>query len=340
MATTTTTTLSNTYQEFFSKKLLKHAVQAIVLNQFAYKRPLDRNAGAKTISFFRRTAAATATTGLVAAVQTLTEGTPISTFTDNTYSKVSATLAQYGEACKITDIVTYTELFNALSDNIGLMGEDAALHADVITRNELQSGFTTIRYAGGAANWAALAALTAAAGKATMLDFLDAGTQLKINRAAGWGGYYMAAICPQVARDLQNDGDWLLTHQYAADENIFKGEIGKWAGIRFVEHTNPFIEDSTNAEGTYDRTLAAAANGIYTTPVFGQQAYGVPALAGEKVPMSNGEKPVKMDVIICDKPDKSDPLNQFMTAGWKGYWAAKTLNANYGLLVKSKTEFA
>lgn len=335
MATTTTTTLSNTYQEFFSKQLLQHQVQATILNQFAYKRPLDKNAGAKIISFFRRTAAALNSSGQVANVSTLTEGTPIAAFNGSTMTKVSATLAQYGEACKITDIVLMTQLFNALRDNIGLMGEESALHADAITRDVLQAGFTTIRYGGAAASFAALGALSTSAGKITMVDVLDSATQLKINRAMGWSGYFMAVVCPQVSRDLQNDGDWLLTHQYAQDEAVFKGEIGKWAGVRFVEHTNPFKEQSGGTEGTY----STAGTPIFTTPIFGQQAYGVPALAGEKVPMNKGEKCVMPEVIICDKPDKSDPLNQFMTAGWKGFWTALVLNASYGLLVKSKTEF-
>ncbi len=347
MATTTTTTIANTYQEFFSKELLKHQVQAVVLNQFAYQRPLDKNAGAKTISFFRRTASAVDASGLVPQVQSLTEGTPISTFRDNVYNKVSCTLNQYGEAAKITDIVTMTELFNALKDNISLMGEDAALHADVVTRNVLVAGATNKRYAQGAANYAALAAASASAGKATMLDFLDASTALRLRRATPFSGYFIAMVCPQVSRDLRNDADWIKIHQYDGQELIYKGEIGKWAGCRFVEHTNPFVENSAGPEGTYDSTGAASAD-IYRTFVVGQQAYGTPALAGTKVPRQNGEnvtspddgeKRVKPEVIICDKPDKSDPLNQFMTAAWKSYWNALVLNPAFVESVSSKTAF-
>ena len=59
-------------------------MQLTVLDQFAMKQPLPRNKGAKTISFFRRNRSAVATSGAgagrVANVQTLTEGTAISSF--------------------------------------------------------------------------------------------------------------------------------------------------------------------------------------------------------------------------------------------------------------------
>src|SRR4051812_16628765 len=98
MATTTTTTLSNEYQKFFSKELLQQAVQLTVLDQFALKQPLPKKKGAKIISFFRRSKAAVNSAGVVANVQTLTEGTPISSFSDATLDRVDVTLAQYGEA--------------------------------------------------------------------------------------------------------------------------------------------------------------------------------------------------------------------------------------------------
>src|SRR6476661_6081509 len=121
MATSTTSTLANEYQKFFSKSLLQHAVQLTVLDQFALKQPLPKKNGAKTISFFRRSKSALNSSGVVANVQTLTEGSPINTFIDATLDRVDVALTQYGEATKVTDILTMTELFDALKQNISLM---------------------------------------------------------------------------------------------------------------------------------------------------------------------------------------------------------------------------
>src|SRR5258708_3354472 len=146
MATSTTSTLANEYQKFFSKNLLQQAVQLTVLDQFALKQPLPKKKGAKIISFFRRSKSAVNSSGVVANVPTLSEGSPISVFGDATLDRVDVTLTQYGEATKVTDILTMTELFDALKQNMNLMSEDCALNADSITRNALitasQAGVT------------------------------------------------------------------------------------------------------------------------------------------------------------------------------------------------------
>lgn len=329
MATVTTTSISNTYQRYFSKKLLKTAVQKLVLNQFATQKELPRNKGAKTMAFFRRVAASSAN------VQTLTEGTPISTFTDVTYAKIDADLVQYGEAIKITDIVSYTELFDALNDGIDLMGEDCALKADDITRNELVINGTQTRFAQGLADFAALQAATTAAGSVIAEDFLGAVTALKIKRARKFGGYYVAILPPQMSHDLQQDADWLDASKYGATEQLFNGELGRLWGCRFVEGTNPFRESTT--QGTFD-----AAGGIYSTIITGQEAYGVPKLSGTPAGQTISDEGVvsnRPQIIINDKPDKSDPLNQFITAGWKAFYCAKNLNTDWFTVLRSKTTF-
>lgn len=329
---TTTTTLANTYQSFFSRDLLAHAVQATVLDQFAYKKDLPQRAGAKSIRFFRRAAAATGTDGHVAAVEILNEGTPIESFRQITYTPIDVPLVQRGEAARISDVASMTELFHSLRDSISLMGEECALECDAVTRDALVAGATTRMYAGGAASFAALGAGTPAAGRATALDFLRAATQLKIGRATGWQGYFMAVVPPQVSHDIQNDPDWAEAQNYAGSDARFRGELGRWAGCRFVEHTNPFVELSGGTEGTYNRS-GTAAQSIFRVFVTGQGAYGTPKLEGTS-------SPLRPQVMICDQPDKSDPLNQFMTAGWKAYWAAKVLNADWVVSLAAKSQFA
>lgn len=327
--------------------LLQHAIASVVLAQFGMKAFLDKNIGATQISFFRRGGAANNASGRVANVQALAEGTAISTFRNVTLSKVQVTLAQIGEAAKITDVTTYSALFDALDMNIGEMAEECTLECDNIIRDVIQvdAGLTK-RYAGGLANYAALNAATNSSGKARILDFLAAVTNLKRNRAPRLkGGHFIAAIPPEVSYDLQNDPDWIGVARYNSADKIYNGEIGKMAGARFVEHTNPFIENGAGAEGTF-ADPGFAGSRIVTSLVFGQNAYGIPAFAGTNVPAPGTEANetdervgVKPQVLIADKPDKSDPLNQFLTAGWKMHWNAKLLNANYLVALKSKSEF-
>lgn len=347
MAGSTTTSLSNQYQKYFSKKLLKTAVQLTVLDQFGLKQGMPKKQGTTTISFFRRIKSTTNSAGVVASVLTLTEGTPIATFGSSTLDRVDVPLVQYGEATKITDIATMTALFNALQQNIDLMSEDCALNADCIVRNALvtatntgvtlqQAGGTATEkikqiYAQGAANFAALNTASTSGGKATATDFLRAMTQLKIQRAPMWAGMYVAVISPEVSHDLQNDPDWIDAANYGDSARRFKGEVKNYAGCRFVENTNPFIEDATGTEYVYSNP-ASAANKVVRSWILGQGSYGVPAI--------EGDSPFNPTVMIVDKADKSDPLNQFTSAGWKAYWAASALNCPYALSLSSKTEFA
>lgn len=321
---TTDTYIANTLQAHYSPVLLKHAIQELRLNQFANQADLPKKIGSKAITFFRRNAADA--TG----VQTLGEGTAISTFREVTYTPVAVTLTQYGEAARISDILTWTELFDALKDAVALMGEDCALHADGITRDVIIAGITASgykRYAQATANWSGLAGAAAADGKATAVDFLDAATQLTLARAPKIGGSYVAIIPPQVGRDLQNDGDWIEAHKYQNARDIFKGELGELHGVRFVLATNPWREATNGAEGTY-----AAAGGIFASIITGQGAYGTPKLSGDS--------PFSPKIIVAKGADKSDPLDQIHTAGWKSFWGSAVLNSTWGVVLRSLTAFS
>ena len=53
MAVTSVSQITNQYQRFFSNHLLEHAINELVMDQFAQTGDLPPNMGAKTISFFR-----------------------------------------------------------------------------------------------------------------------------------------------------------------------------------------------------------------------------------------------------------------------------------------------
>jgi N4-gp56 family major capsid protein len=326
MAINTTTSLSNQFQRFYSKKLLMHAENTLVLNQFAKKAPLPKGLGSKTIRFFRRVTAASAN------VQTLTEGTPLATYTDLTYTPVDVDLIQLGELARFTDILGWTALTDVMDDGIQLLGEDCALKADDVTLAVLAHATTgaTKRYSGGAANYAALAALTQSTGKFVATDGLDAVTNLVINLAPRIDGGFVGIVGPQVARDLRIDARWLDPNKYKDSvNNLFKYEIGSLDGVRYVMTTNVWSEDAT--EGTRDTTIVPADQ-IYLTIFTGKEGFGVVAL--------DGQSPMSPKVMICDGPDKSDGLNQFISVGWKAFYNAAVLNSAWVIAVRSLSQYS
>lgn len=313
--------VADQYRIYFQKKLLQHAVQLLMLNDYAQKGTLPTGQGADTVRFFQRNVAD------ATKVTALTEGVAINTFREVDLTHVDVQLAPYGEVAKISDVLTWTQFFDTMRQSIDLMGEDCALQADGLTRNEIVTNVTAAgqrRYAQGIADFTTLAAASVSAGRFVANDGLDAVTQLKINRAPKINGAYVGIVPPQVSRDLQDDDKWVRLSQYSNATALYKGEVGMLYGVRYVEATNPFIELAT--QNTYN-----ASGGIFTSIITGMGAYGVTNLTGQS--------PFSPKIIIVDKPDSANPLAQFILAGWKAFWATKLLNQNYCCTIRSKTGF-
>lgn len=345
------TTINSHFQAYYSKKMLPHAVQKTILAQYGQKTPYPRDSGALTMKWMRPSPAAINASGLVSEISTTTigsaisEGVPITTFRDQVWNYVTATLAQYVEASKISDIMTWASLYDAAEIATMLMGEDVALHMDALIRNELVGALTTAggnkRYSpvGGTQTYAALRALAPSACTFTIDDLLDGMTYLTNQRAPKINGEYVTVVPPAINRDILKDAKVVLTGQYGNDKGLQSGTTARWYGNRVEVATNPFIEDASNAsgEGTYaNPALSGAANtgNIYRTFILGSDGFGIPLLS------SGGMSPFGPKVIICDKADKSDPANQFVTISLKTWWTVKTLNPVWMVSISSKSTFA
>ncbi len=124
-------------------------------------------------------------------------------------------------------------------------------------------------------------------------------TIMKKNKVPKIGGYYMAVVHPSVAEDLQNCDGFTEAMKYASPENMLTGEIGRFAGVRFIE--NP---DAPVLKGD---TYKNAANGAtYATYFFGKDAFGI-------VDPEGGS----LEMIVKDKREIGGPLEQFSTIGYK-----------------------
>lgn len=330
------TLVADTIQPLYSKKLLEHAIQLTCLADYAEQGDVAAGAGAQSITFFRPPSASLTATGAPAA---LTEGTAPTARRDISYTPITVSLSQRGATAEVTDIASTVGLMRFLDTAITTMSEEYALDCDSIIRGQLAHASTglTKRYAQGLANFAALAAAAATAGCIVPRDLLDAMTALKIQRAPTFGGKYVAVLPPQLTRDILNSDLWREVVRQNNADKVFKGEIGEFFGCKIIESTNPMQEDET--EGTYASTFSSAGTNttgfIYTGMVLGKGAYGVASI--KKLGASSLYKP---QVIINDKPDKSDPLNQKIIAGWKAYWGSAVLNAAFGVALRGKSQFA
>ena len=314
----TTSGITDQIQRYLDKKLLTQTLKTIVLDQFAYKAPLPGKAGHKTIKFFRYPESS------ITDVQAMTEGTLVTVGNSKQLSltTVDASLAQYGQTVTISDLLSATELFSTMEQATVQNGQDSALKVDSELRDVLgESTAIGLRYAGAAANYAAVGGTDDAM---TALDILDAATELRVNNARPSGGYFTAIMAPEVARDLMNDDDWLEASKYGNPDNLFKGEVGRYMGVRVVSTTNPFRQTTQHSY------TAAGAN--YSTFVVGDQSYG-----GVDLTTMSAYSP---KMIISQGADKTDPLNQYTTVGFKFYYGAAIINSAHAVNIYSVTNYS
>ena len=300
--TTLLSGLSAENKTFYDMTLLDEAQAALVHDQFAQKRPIPMNGG-KTIEFRKFASLPKATTPL-------TEGvTPDGKSLNVT--AVTATVAQYGDYITQSDVLELTSIDNTIVEATKILGRQAGLTLDTVTRNVLQSG-TNVTYCP-----------KSDGSEVTSRDGLDATCQLTVKvvqqvvaklkgqNAPTINGKYVAIIHPYVAYSLMRDPEWIDAHKYAQPDNLFTGEIGEIAGVRFVETTEAKVYQG----------------GVFGTLIMGANAYGVTEITGGG-----------LQTIIKQKGSAgtADPLDQRSSIGWKAIKTAELLIPNYLVRVESK----
>ena len=300
--TTLLSGLSAENKTFYDMTLLDEAQAALVHDQFAQKRPIPQNGG-KTIEFRKFASLPKATTPL-------TEGvTPDGKSLNVT--AVTATVAQYGDYITQSDVLELTSIDNTIVEATKILGRQAGLTLDTITRNVLQSG-TNVTYCP-KSNGDAVTSRTGldTTCQLTVKVVQQVVAKLKGQNAPTINGKYVGIIHPYVAYSLMRDPEWIDAHKYAQPDNLFTGEIGEIAGVRFVETTEAKVYDG----------------GVFGTLIMGANAYGVTEITGGG-----------LQTIIKQKGSAgtADPLDQRSSIGWKAIKTAELLIPNYLVRVESK----
>ena len=124
---------------FYDKVVIKNAVPNLVHDQFGQKKPIPKNDG-KTIEFRRLNPFPKVTTAL-------TEGvTPDGSYLD--WSKVTATVSQYGNYVTTSDLLDMTAIDNNITEAGRILGDQAGLSLDGVVREVLNAG-TNVQYGDG-----------------------------------------------------------------------------------------------------------------------------------------------------------------------------------------------
>ena len=299
--------LSAEMKTFYDMTLIDEAQAALVHDQFGQKRPIPKNGG-KTIEFRKFAALAKATTPLTEGVTPDGKGLTVSTIT--------ATVNQYGDFITQSDVLELTSLDNTILEATKLLGRQAGLTLDTIVRNVLQSG-TNVTYCPKVAADGAETAVTSRSGldntcQLTVKVVQQVVAKLRAQNAPTINGKYVAIIHPYVAYDLMRDPEWIDAHKYAKPDNLYEGEIGEVAGVRFVQTSEAKIYDG----------------GVFGSLIFGDGAYGVTEITGGG-----------LQTIVKQKGSAgtADPLDQRSSVGWKAIKTAELLIPQYLVRVESKS---
>lgn len=304
---TTDTELSDEMKTYYSDYLIDYAEPKLVHDQFGQKHPIPKNGG-KEIEFRKYDSLPKMLTPLEEGVTP--DGQKLSV------SVITAHVDQYGGFVELSDVLMLTAIDNNLAQATKMLGSQAGRTLDTVTR-EVLSGGTNVQYAEGQVS--ARADLTDAM-KLTVKSIRLAVRFLKTQNAEPIDGYFVGIIHPDCEFDLMSDPEWQAPHQYVDTENIYAGEIGRIAGVRFVETTEA------------KKFVGAGAGGrdVYSTLIIAENAYGVTEITGGGL---------QHFVKQLGSAGTADPINQRATTGWKALKTAERLVEQYMVRIETASSF-
>ena len=312
----TTGNLPSALSEFYNRTFLSRATPLLLFALFGQFRPLPKKSST-VIKFRRYNALATATTPL-------TEGvTPAGK--DLTVTDLTATLAQYGDFIKITDMVSLTNPDPVLTEGAETLGEQSAQTIDELIRDVLAAG-TNVFYANGAGRAEVNSVISADMIKKAVRQLKNQNARKITQILAAGGGFnttpipasFVGFTHPDVAYTIKDLPGFVPVEKYPSQQALLPGEIGSVYDTRFLETTQAKILAGAGATGGTNVNETGSNADVYQTIIVGANAYGLTPLDGA----NNG------NIII--KPLGSggteDPLNQRATEGWKAMFVSRILN--------------
>ena len=301
---------------YLDKTLLVRAYPHFVHALWGQVRDIPRNS--TPVIKFRRY------TNLTAATTALTQGvTP--TGSQLAITDVTATAAQYGDFVTTTDFLDMTVVEDMKTEMAQLLGDQMGDTIDQLVRDTITAG-TTIQYASTATTRA-----TVLAGMILNGDEIREAVRTnqgnnakevteKMSPSPGFNTSpvapaYIGIISHQSLFDLKKDPDWVPIEEYSqSDGRLGTFEKGKLDDVRFV------------LAGSQAKTQSSTVT-VHQTVILGQEFYGITRISGETA------KTITKSAAN-DDTDRSDPLNQRSTMGWKITFVTTRLNENFAVRIE------
>jgi len=292
----TTGKLSTRVQAVYDRILLERAVANQVFDLGAQVKSIPSRSNAKTAFGYRYKNLLPATTILAEY-----DGSNIKRPNKIVREEVAYSIGHYGDYVTYTDELDLYDFDNITSSFLDLLGDQASLTMDTIRRDTLRGG-TNVIFADGAADRTEVANQNK---KFTIADFKLATVKLKNQGAKKFTkvisgstkvgttpvrSAYMAITAPEVVEDLRDLAKWKNVEDYADYSKAYSmDEVGSWGDIRFIE--------STNNEG-----IDVGGVNVFTTLVFGENAYCTTTLRGKKA--------IETKVKALGSAGSEDPLDK------------------------------
>lgn len=306
------------------KEMLGHAEPHIVLDKMAKQFTMPKNK--KLQIQWRRPVPFAANT------VPLQEGvTPAPT--GFSYETVSASLSQYGEYIEITDVIEDTSEDPVLADASMILGENLGRSREALLYSVLKAG-TSVSYANGSARSdvntvislndlrRTVRSLRANKAKPVTRVLDSSPNQNTVNVEAA----YVAFCHTDCVADVRNLAGFKPVSDYGTRKVVCDHEFGSVEDIRFVASADlEAFADAGDTKGTMKSTSGTVAD-VYPVIIVGQDAYGAVSLKGTK---TSGMNSVELIVNPVGKTDKSDPLNQTGTVGYKTWFVGTRLNETW-----------
>lgn len=319
-----TADLSGAVPSYYNKMFLERLVPGPVMMDYATKKPLPANNG--TVVYFPRMTTPSTTVSAMR-IQYSAGREPIST--DNVVSvQVSATLEKFGYAVAIQDVTQLAAINSTVEEATRALGDQAK---NVLDKRILEEAYGTSATPTGAGfscfafntvGLADLGASTSAFGTyvGTVEYKLAASTLRSLYKKMKTrlvptldDGFYALVVHPNSSGTLQSDTSWQNAYIYTNAEAVRKaqtGVAGAYSGIKVVIDEN--IKTSANG---------SAGDTLYYSVLLGHGALGVTELDGG------------VSFTTTSGADKYDPINEFITLGWKALMVPVRLNVSSGLVV-------
>jgi N4-gp56 family major capsid protein len=254
---------------------------------------------------------------------TLTEGTAP---TDDalTISSEFFTAKQYGATVAISDLANLDSPHDLISIAAERVAYKAVRSMDNIVRDAIHSTAlsTSVFGATGATTIGANPAnsAVAVAGVLTGAFVKQMVARLKgANVPAFADGYYRCIIHPSQEYDLITDtavNGWIEARKYTDPTNILTGEIGQFAGVRFL----------VSSDAKVDAAAGASSGNVYSALFLGPDSYAV------------GDSQTLQSYFVAPGGDHTDPLAQKAIVGYKMRFGVLVLDEAASRLRVLKTQ--